>query len=138
MCVNDACKMRGVVIRPAPLPSSSPVPRVPQEHPNGCGIACLAMVSGRPYGEVAAAFSDEAIAGGLSDYGVMWWLNRERFWSRRSWLDTPGVATPTTGLALLLTQDSHWVVMHDGVVLDPARTEPLPRYTWSQAIEVRR
>jgi hypothetical protein len=56
---------------------------VRQEHPEGCLVACLAMVSGRTYAEVSALFvRDRYEDGGLNDYQVFDFLASEGFFWR--------------------------------------------------------
>lgn len=63
---------------------------------------------------------------GLSDAQVLWWLNKEGYWTRRHWQHPrSSVRSP---LALALTHDAHWIVLADGAVLDPARETPLADY----------
>lgn len=121
----------------AELARKASVRYVAQDDPMGCGVACLAMVSGRTYAEVRADINPMQVERGLADQTVLWWLNRHGFWHRRSWMDGEwGYPVPTSGVALMLTHDAHWVVLADGVVLDPARPTPLPQYDFRQAIEV--
>lgn len=134
----------GSAARPEPTPGETPLRYVAQEDPAGCGVACLAMVSGRKYFQVRDSLPPETLfyltcAGnaGLTDHSIIWWLHRNGFWHRRSWMDGEGGRpVPTSGVALVLTHDAHWVVLVDGVVLDPARPTPLPHYDFRQAIEV--
>jgi hypothetical protein len=125
------------VARPEAAPGEAPLCYVAQADPMGCGVACLAMVSGRTYGDVRADITPAQIEHGLADQTLVWWLNRHAVWHRRSWMDGEGARpAPTSGVALMLTHDAHWVVLVDGAVLDPARPTPLPRYDFRQAIEV--
>jgi hypothetical protein len=108
------------------------IARVAQDDPKGCAVACLAMIAGRTYAEVRAAFPSAPLTEyGLSDHNVVRWLDREGIWHRRN---APELFTD--GTAIALTTDSHWVVLHRGDVLDPAREVPLQGYRFAQVIEV--
>lgn len=146
-CVVSAKRLQ-LADEEAALPSTAGAPtpermaeirRVPQEDAMGCGIACLAMISGRSYAEVKATLPEAFnFSSGLTDHTVLWWLNHHGFWNRRSYHDDgPGAKqVPARGLAIALTNDRHFVVLRDGEAIDPARETPLASYSIRQTIEV--
>lgn len=116
------------------------IQRVQQEDPYGCGVACVAMVSGLSYGEVrrllGSSVARRLLGGGygltyytlfdlLSHLGFaclnLWRTNQLNERPRDPWPPEPmadahicSVSLPTGG---------HFVVwLRDGTVLDPARS----------------
>lgn len=103
------------------------IERVEQKHLSGCGAACIAMVTGKSYDEVAEelpahSWHSDGISEDLLDcilagwgyavarryvgHGAAWWV--EPFGDVHICLVNPGIP--------------HWVVMlRDGRVLDPGK-----------------
>jgi hypothetical protein len=116
---------------------AEPMKLVLQEHPEGCLIACLAMVSGKTYREVDAMFvRDRYEDGGLNDYQVFDFLATEGFsWRhlhRHTLLGTEKVRQEwppvITSLAIARVNGgrggslSHGIVVTpEGVAYDPAQ-----------------
>jgi ABC-type bacteriocin/lantibiotic exporter with double-glycine peptidase domain len=108
--------------------------RVQQEHPMGCGVACVAMVTGQPYQEVAALLSKWDGSKGTTHTTIQELLHHYGFAHsilystcqftnerREVW---PGL--PFADAGHIVSVDSpigaHYVVwLRNGVVLDPAR-----------------
>lgn len=118
------------------MPNSA-ITLVRQEHPEGCLIACLAMVSGKTYADVDAMFvRDRYSDGGLNDYQVFDFLAAEGWFWRHVHQYThigPSKLRPTwpipieTDLAIYRVDAgrggplSHGVVVTgDGTAYDPA------------------
>lgn len=109
---------------------------VRQEHPEGCMLACLAMICGKTYQEVRAYFErDDPNEHGLSIYPLFEYLSREGFayqflnqytWGgptkeREVWpLPLPAKAAICAVDGGRGGENSHGVVLlRDGTVLDP-------------------
>lgn len=111
---------------------------VRQEDPNGCLVACMAMIAGLSYQDVRALFPRVA-QGGLTHYAFMDFLARHDFayqflfkfdqtnyavrddWPRAPWADAHicGVDAGRGG------ESSHGVVLlRDGTILDPMADAP--------------
>lgn len=110
---------------------------VGQEDGNGCGIACLAMLSGHTYQEVRADF-DVTLMRSHVDYDqwlteqgyalarrYRWWKGAERAaWPPAPWADVHLCEVLVPGFV----GGSHMVVMlADGTVLDPLSRESVRR-----------
>jgi hypothetical protein len=110
---------------------------VKQQHPEGCLVACLAMVAGRTYAEVDSMFvRDRYEDGGLNDYQVFDFLAEEGFfWCHVHRYSHLGPSKVREQWPLPLTTDlticrvdagrggplSHGIVVtRDGQAFDPA------------------
>lgn len=118
-----------------------PVKWVAQEDANGCGIACLAMLVGKTYQQVASEVASVK-AMGLSQWPLDSYLAEQGYAVARRYpslvhlneINKPGVMrdvwplTPWADVHLCgvtLPQGHHWVVLlRDGRVLDPAGWPP--------------
>lgn len=116
---------------PAPppvAPAQRPEPvYVAQRDSWDCGVACLAMVSGRTYDAVLAGLGAQAVegyrqTGGISTahmpqlLGELGLATRTVFPRAEEWW-----TTPLTGLRLADVRGHYVVVLPDNTVLDPAR-----------------
>lgn len=111
-----------------------------QEHPNGCLVACMAMVAGMSYADVAARFPREDLSQhGLVEYHVLDFLSEEGFvvqrftkytWTGASKSRDEWPIPMTAEVAICMVdggrggENSHGVVLYrDGRVLDPVHGE---------------
>ena len=97
-----------------------PVTHVAQAEPTGCGVACLAMLTGQSYDDVRATVDLHATGYGLSEAQVCHWLAERGFWLRRWWVGAPPEKRAPVALVLTM-RPAHWVVVDGDRVLDPAR-----------------
>ena len=119
------------------------VSHVRQEEPFGCAVAALAMVTGKSYAEVRAAFvghdfstsTSDIHTSGISHNSVDAYLSSQGYAVRRECrydqvLNRPREVWPVepftdVHICEVVTSAGHSVVMlRDGTVLDPNRAEP--------------
>lgn len=121
------------------------ISHVLQEDTNGCGLACLAMLTGQTYRQVRADFENWGgdgttefhITAYLADKGYAWtWLHHGHIYKREltgpdTWRTRmrdpwPPPLWANVHIASVETgRGSHFIiVLRDGRVLDPATPEP--------------
>jgi hypothetical protein len=116
---------------------SSTIRWIQQKHPNGCGIAALAMASGREYDEVAAAFPRFPEME-VTDHGVWVYMERLGWFKRAVWRaeDCGGLWPPEpfaeVHIAIVVNpSNGHFVVMDaTGRVYDPLDPTPKRLMDW--------
>lgn len=109
-----------------------PISYVAQEHPNGCGFACIAMVTGQSYQAIASQVSPRLLEQGSTHYTLMELLYRygipHHFLFHTEQLHhtkrTPWPPPPFAP-AHIVQADNHYIVWTGDQVLDPARPKPL-------------
>jgi hypothetical protein len=115
------------------------ITHVRQEHPNGCGIACVAMLTGQTYTQARGLFGGEETERGMTHYdwfealarcgyAAQFLFQREqkigRTPPREVW------PLPPWAPAHIVQTGNHYVVMlSDGTILDPAVSSAPRRIT---------
>lgn len=115
-----------------------------QQHRLGCGIACLAMLTGQTYQQVYEDFGSPDLSGesgGITDWDIRNYLKKHGLqfggWKLKQYVGgeeaSPWPPDPTGSVCLCLVHVypwspcSHWVVMlPDGSVLDPVNLSDTP------------
>lgn len=118
---------------------------VRQESPNGCGIAALAMVTGKTYGEVLDDLvtgyptSERIAAHALHDGMVEWYLACQGYvwrrlyagWALDRWPPAPFAPLHIVQVVQPSTNTHYVVWLPDETVLDPLSDEPTTLARWS-------
>lgn len=111
------------------------IPFVAQKDRLGCGLACLAMVTGMTYDAVRETMPEwTGERHGLHSSYMVLWLNGRGYWTRWRFGAPTESRHPVIAYA-----DGHWIVIDGSTVHDPAGAAgaPLRQYVPTQWIEVR-
>jgi hypothetical protein len=108
--------------------------RVVQKDAKGCGIACVAMVTGQDYDTVKTGF-EGYFKDGLTDFAISAYLAEHGYATAIKYphympTNTKREIFPPEPFAdvHLVSADGHNMVMlRDGTILDPAPSRPEPR-----------
>lgn len=112
--------------------------RIEQEDMHGCGLACLAMLTGQTYAEVKAGFEQRDFTKDgvicldmenyLAEHGYAVAVKYPHYSPRRKNRDV-WPPEPFTDAHFVHVDGKHYVVMlRDGTVLDPAAGRETPRH----------